>query len=83
MRTVISLVSAAVLSLGLASAALAGQPANQACLGSSIAAAAQGGRDFGDLVATVATDVRGVGEEVQIILAGEFPDEGFLNSCND
>jgi hypothetical protein len=83
MRTVISLVSAAVLSLGLASTALAAQPANQACLGRSVATAAEGGRDFGDLVAAVATDVRGVGEEVQIILAGDFPDEGFPNSCND
>jgi hypothetical protein len=83
MRTVVSLVSAAVLSLGLASAALAGQPANQACLGTSVAAAAHGGRDFGALASSVAKDVRGVGEEVQIILAGEFPDEGFPNTCND
>jgi hypothetical protein len=48
------------------------------------AAATTGGRDLGQLVAFTATiSTQGVGDEVQLILAGEFPDDAFLNTCND
>jgi hypothetical protein len=83
MRIRVGLISGVVLSLAIGVPALAAQPASQGCLGATISAAAQLGRDYGQLVASVATDVRGVGEEVQLILAGEFPDEAFPNTCND
>jgi hypothetical protein len=59
--------------------------AEPACLGESVSAAAKaGGRDFGQLVALTATmSTQGVGDEVQLIRAGEFPDEAFPNTCND
>ncbi len=79
----VGLVAGFALSLTLAGPVLAAQPASQACLGATISGAAQLGRDYGQLVASVAQDIRGVGEEVQLILAGEFPDEAFPNTCND
>ncbi len=83
MKKRVGLVAGIALSIALAGPVLGAQPAGQACLGSTISGAAQLGRDYGQLVASVAQDIRGVGEEVQLILAGEFPDEGFPNTCND
>ncbi len=83
MRMRIGVLSGITLALVLASPVLAAQPVSQACLGRTISAAAQGGAAFGQFVAGVARDDRGVGEEVQIVLAGELPDEGFPNTCND
>ena len=83
MRKRLGLVSGVALAIAVSAPVLAAQPANQGCLGDSVSAAAAGGRDFGQFVAAVAKDVRGVGEEVQFILAGLFPDEGFPNTCND
>lgn len=83
MRKRLGILSAIALSFGLVTPVLAGQPANQGCLGASVSPAAHVGQ-FGQLVvAPTARDARGVGEVVQLILAGEFPDEGFPNTCND
>ena len=81
-RTFIALCAASLMSAMTASAALA---AERNCLGESVSAAARaGGRDFGQLVALTATmSSRGVEDEVQLIRAGEFPDEAFPNTCND
>ena len=77
-----ALCAACLLSAMTATTALAAEPA---CLGESVSAAATaGGRDFGQLVALTATmSTQGVGDEVQLIRAGEFPDEAFPNTCND
>jgi len=82
MRMRVGLISGVALSLALGAPVLAGPPASQACMGDTIRAAAQLGRDYGQLVAAVAQDVRGVGEEVQLILAGALPDTDFPNTCN-
>jgi hypothetical protein len=83
MRKQIGFLSGIALALALASPVAAGQPASHACLGRTVSAAAQSGADFGRFVAAVARDTRGVGEEVQVVLAGEFPDDAFPNTCND
>ena len=83
MRKLIGLASGLALSIALGSPVLAATPASHACLGRTVSGAAQAGADFGALVATVAKDVRGVGEEVQLIQAGQFPDDAFPNTCND
>lgn len=77
--------AACALTIITASAALASAPNNRGCLGESVAAAATaGGRDFGQLVAlTGRTSTQGLGDEVQLVLAGEFPDDAFPNTCND
>ena len=83
--TLKAICAAALLSALTASPALAAAPASPACLGVSVSAAASpGGRDLGQLVSQTAREsTQGVGDEVQLLLAGEFPDEGFPNSCND
>ena len=83
MRTRVGVISGVILSLAIGAPVLAAQPAGKACLGETISAAAQLGREYGQLVASVAMDERGVGQEVQLIQAGKFPDEGFPNTCND
>ena len=84
MKTRIALVSGIALSLAVFTPVLAAKPANQACGGESVSAAAQQFRPYGQVVvAPTAQDARGVGAIVQAILAGEFPDEGFPNTCND
>ena len=77
--------AACVLSILTASAALAAKPSDPGCLGESVSAVATaGGRDLGQLVAlTARTSTQGVGDEVQLILAGEFPDDAFPNTCNN
>ena len=84
-KTLKALLAAALLSALTASTALAAAPASPACLGASVSAAATTlGRDLGQLVALTAREsTQGVGDEVQLILAGEFPDDAFPNSCND
>ena len=79
----IGFLSGLALALAVGSPVLAGQPASKACLGRTISAAAQAGAAYGQFVAGVARDDRGVGAEVQIVLAGELPDEAFPNTCND
>ena len=83
MRKHLGVVSGVVLALTMSAPVLAARPATPGCLGDSVNTAAEAGADFGQFVASVAKDVRGVGEEVQFVLAGEFPDEGFPNTCND
>ena len=83
MRRIIGLTCGAALSLALVSPVLAARPANRACAGETIRQAAQAGRDYGQFVAAVAMDIRGVGEEVQLILAGDLLDSDFPNTCND
>jgi hypothetical protein len=83
MKRVLPVIAATLLTLALsATAAMAAEPS---CLGKSVSAAATaGGRDFGQLVALTATmSTQGVGDEVQLIRAGQFPDEAFPNTCND
>ena len=83
MRKRLGILSAIALSFGLVTPVLAGQPANHGCLGESVSAAAQLGQLGQLVVAPTAQDDRGVGAEVQLIMAGEFPDEGFPNTYND
>jgi pectate lyase len=74
----------------LASAALAAEPNNQACLGKDFSGYAknggslfgEGGSEFGSFFSTVLA-VGGAGAEVQAYLAGGIPDELLPNSCND
>ena len=82
MRKPVAVVTGIALSLVLCSPALAARPANQACLGETLRVAAKMD-GFAELVNGVARDIRGVGEEVQAVLAGSFPDEAFPNTCND
>jgi len=79
----IGFLSGITLALALATPVVAGQPANHACFGETVKAAAQAGPDFGAFVASVARDTRGTGDEVQGTQAGLFPDEAFPNTCND
>lgn len=81
-RLLLAVLATILMSSIGASAVLAAEPA---CLGQSVSTAATaGGRDLGQLVAlTATTSTQGVGDEVQLILAGEFPDEAFPNTCND
>ena len=83
MRVRVGLISGVVLSLALGAPVLAARPASQGCLGDSVSAAAQLGRGYGQLVASVARENGGVGEVVQLLLAGNFPDAAFPNTCND
>jgi hypothetical protein len=76
--------AACALSIVTVSAALAATPSSPGCLGESVSSAASGGRDFGQVVALTATiSTQGLGDEVQLILAGDFPDDAFPNTCND
>ncbi|HLD97622.1 MAG TPA: hypothetical protein VI934_04745 [Candidatus Nanoarchaeia archaeon] len=85
----------AVIALGmlgvlLASAALAAEPNNQACLGEDFSGYAEnggslfgeGGSEFGSFFSTVIPD-GGAGIIIQAYLAGAIPDEFLPNSCND
>ena len=84
MRKLVGLLSGIALSLAVAGPALATQPANHACAGESVSAGAHALRPYGQIVvAPTAIDAGGVGQIVQLILAGDFPDEGFPNTCND
>jgi hypothetical protein len=82
MKRIAPFLAAVFLSAMTATTALAAEPS---CVGDSVSAAATvGGRDLGQLVALTATiSTQGVGDEVQLIRAGEFPDEAFPNTCND
>ena len=83
-RLISAACAAGVLSIVTVSGALA-TPNAPGCLGESVSAAATaGGRELGQLASlTARTSTRGVGDEVQLILAGEFPDDAFPNTCND
>jgi hypothetical protein len=83
MRKRVGLMAGVALSLALGSPVLAGQPANQACLGETVSAAAQQGIDYGQFVASTAQGNQGVGATVQVLLAGNVPDQVFPNTCND
>ena len=84
-RILRGLLAAALLSALTASTALAATPTSPPCLGNSVSAfASANGVDFGQTVALTAREsTQGVGDEVQLLQAGEFPDEAFPNSCND
>lgn len=75
-------VGAATIAVALGAPAAAAQPNHQACLGHDIRAYAEAGPGFGAFVSGLAGD-GGVGEEIQAHLAGEIPDAGLPNSCND
>lgn len=85
----ITIISSTALLLSLGTApAVAGPPANQACLGQDASTAAHalvdGGSSLGKVVSATATsEPRAIGDEVQAHLAGEIPDEAFPNTCND
>lgn len=81
MRTLTGLATGLVLVMAVAAPALAATPARHACAGRTVSMHA--GPGYGQFVKSIATDDRGVGEEVQLILAGELPDEAFDNTCND
>ena len=76
--------------LGAGSAASAGQPANQACVGESLSALATTQPfpgAFGSAVAGFAQDPNlpppGLGDGIQALQAGVVPDEVVPNTCND
>ena len=83
-RIAVAVLATAFLA-GSGAAAAAAEPANPACLGVSISAAAHSGADFAAFVSSIArfSPVHGVGDEVQITLAGETADVDFPNACND
>ena len=85
LRVIQAACAACAISIVTASAALAATPTSPGCLGESVSAVASaGGRDLGQLVALTAREsAQGVGDEVQLLLAGEFPDDAFANTCND
>ena len=85
LRVIQAACAACALSIVTASAVLAATPTSPGCLGESVSAAATaGGRDLGQLVAlTARISTQGLGDEVQLVLAGEFPDDAFPNTCND
>ena len=84
MRGVVGLLSGIAFSLAFAGPALAAKPANHACAGESVSAGAHAIRPYGQVVvAPTARDAGGVGQIVQVILAGDFPDDAFPNTCND
>lgn len=69
--------------LAMAHPAMAGTPANQACLGHDFSGYAQGGSAFGSFVSGLASTTTGVGTEIQAHLAGGIPDTTIPNTCND
>lgn len=85
----INIIGSTALLFSLATApAVAGPPANQACLGHDAATAARAlvdaGSSLGEVVSATATgQPRAIGDEVQAHLAGAIPDEVFPNTCND
>ena len=80
--TIIAATTALLSIVALGPAALAAEPAQQACLGHDIRAFAQAGAGFGGFVSGMATD-GGVGDEIRAHLAGNIPDVALPNSCND
>jgi hypothetical protein len=64
-------------------AAVAAEPNNQACLGHDFSGYAKAGSAFGGFVSGLASSTQGVGDEVQLHLAGQVPDTVIPNSCND
>ena len=83
----VGIVVGLILSVG-GDTALAAQPSNQACLGEDVSGYAQGdvfgsGAAFGQFVGWLASTTPGVGEDIQLHLAGLVPDGDIPNSCND
>ena len=80
---------AAGITLGAAGAAGAGPPTTQACVGESLSALASdqpapGAFGAGVVGFAQAPDARpGLGDGIQALQAGDVPDAGVPNTCND
>jgi hypothetical protein len=83
MRKVIGLVGVLGLSLALAGPVLAAKPNNHACVGHDVSGYAEGGAAFGHFVSGIASTTQGIGDEIQLHMAGQIPDEVLPNTCND
>ena len=89
LRTAVAAGLAAGAILAAGSVAGAGQPANQACVGESLAALATTQPfpgAFGAAVRGFAQDPNsppGLGDGIQALQAGQVPDEVVPNTCND
>jgi len=68
---------------GVGNPAQAAQPNNPACLGHDFSGYAQGGAAFGGFISGLAGGTQGVGNEIQLHLAGSIPDTVIPNTCND
>jgi hypothetical protein len=74
----------ALLTGVLALPASAAQPVQHACVGETVSALASPA--FGPIIASFATaddGVPGIGDGLQQLQAGEFPDSFVPNTCND
>ena len=84
MRIVLrALALAGLLAAATAQAALAVEPANQACLGKDLSSSAQALTPFGQVVMGVAQANVPFGNIVNAHLSGNLPDSVLPNSCND
>lgn len=82
-RTLAIGATALAIVVTMARPAIAGTPANHACLGHDFSGYAQGGSAFGGFVSGLASTTGGVGTEIQAHLAGLVPDTTIPNTCND
>jgi hypothetical protein len=80
----ISLLAALGLTTGVAGAA---EPADQACVGESLSALAEGSQGaFGAGIVGFAQEPEsqpGIGDGIQVLQAGLVPDDAVPNTCND
>lgn len=82
--TVLLVVGAGVaVPLAAAAPASAATPANRGCLGEDVSTYARWDGPHGSLVSSLAHANGGMGDLVQIHLAGQLPDSVIENSCND
>jgi hypothetical protein len=82
-RTLAIGATALALLVTMAHPAIAGTPANHACLGHDLSGYAQGGSGFGGFISGIGSTTQGVGTEIQAHLAGLVPDTTIPNTCND
>lgn len=85
-RLIIGFALAAGIYAG-AGTALAAQPVQQACMGTTVSSGAQAIQPYGAVVsgfAQVSGDGNrpGVGDDIQLLQAGAIPDSVFPNTCN-
>ena len=94
MRKILLAAAATAAALVVAGQGLAGQPNNQACLGTDFSTYARygapgpvlvfpSGSGFGHFNSLLARSAGGVGGPIQGHLAGGLPDSFVVNSCND
>ncbi|MBI4301701.1 MAG: hypothetical protein HY664_03760, partial [Chloroflexi bacterium] len=83
-KMLVSMLVAGALFIGMSNGAVfAAEPNNQACLGMDFSGYAKDLMPLGQVVSTIAHSPYGIGNEVQLHLAGLIPDSVIPNSCND